>query len=277
MKKPDLSKEGMQEFFLLHAEKVVLGVCLVLSGLFLWMGMKKEPFTEKTPSELTSLAQQVDTYIRQPTAWEKLSEFRKGRTNADEIVSSNEVVKGSDYAFGSFRGTPAATAALRTDPEIFPPVKAVADVFTAPLLIQSNKPTPLDRLTMAPGMETANQSGGLGPGLGGLGDGEVGDGSEGGGLAGIGGRGGAGRGRDGGNSSDPTESDLPKLEINNRLSQVNAATLPGVRGPDQGLGADSTKPLLVDVVAVRALVPYQQQAKAFENAFFQCNWLFSKP
>ena len=151
MKKPDLSKEGMQEFFLLHSEKVVLGICLVLFGVFLWLGLKKEPYTEKTPSDLDNLAKQADEYIRQPTAWETLSEHRKGRTNAAEIVASSEVVKGSDYAVGSFRGTPAATAAVRKDPAIFAPERAVASVITAPILFSDTRPTPVDNLRSAPG------------------------------------------------------------------------------------------------------------------------------
>ena len=78
-----------------------------------------------------------------------------------------------------------------------------------------------------------------------------------------------GLGRGAGSRNQPVEEEvpLPELGIPNRLSQVNAMTLPGVRGPDKSLSAQSTKSLLFNIVAVRALVPYQQQAKEFENKF----------
>ena len=68
----------MKKFFRLHTEKLILGTCIVLLGLFFWMGFQAKPFADKTPDELSKMADQADQHILSPTSWDSIKEFRNG-------------------------------------------------------------------------------------------------------------------------------------------------------------------------------------------------------
>ena len=66
MKKPkiDLSKEGIQRFFLHHVEKVILLLAFVGFCAFLWLGVSTEKFADTDPQKLSQQADSADRYIK---------------------------------------------------------------------------------------------------------------------------------------------------------------------------------------------------------------------
>lgn len=262
MKRPDFSKQAMQEFFLLHTEKVVFGICIALAGLFFWFGISKETYTDKNPSQLIELASQSNSYMN-AESWEgedKISAFRTGRSNAPDIIKNRVNVNATDYSIGAFRGTAAATKPPRVDPEIFEPIDMIASVFPATALITRNIEFPLDNLSPAPGPKVGAAT-------------DLGDSGDGGGAGGF------GDNADGG-FQDPGEDDpkpkrddpnvvaIPELEYaKNTYLNVHAATTPGFNPVVGKLNANSTKARVFDVVSVRGLVNFKLQTKEFENAF----------
>lgn len=156
MKKPnfDFSKEGLKRFFLYHAEKVILVVAIVLTGLFFWLGFKTDVFSEKAPAELSQMADRARDYIVSNTSWDNLKEFRKGDDTVDvRIRNSNDRVNLSqllpNYADGLIMGVPERTLAKRADPEIVLPTELVARSFRASILFQIPPDRYLDGLPIA--------------------------------------------------------------------------------------------------------------------------------
>lgn len=268
--RPDFSKQGMQNFFLYHTEKLVLFVCVALMGVFLWMGLQNKPYTEKNPSDLIQLTERANEYIEKDTWSEKLAEHRKGRANAPEILKNRKDVDGGDYMVEAFRGTAAATLQPRNDPAILKPEQLIADVLPATILV--NTPdgfAQVNQLSPAPGELVTT----AGPGFGGGGFDPENDPEDGGaGDFGDPGPGGFGEGRGGddpgGRASrrpDPDVATIPELEgVGNQMLEINDATTIGYRAPQD---ANVTKPFALNVVSVRALVDYKQQAKLFQDTF----------
>ncbi|MEL7500640.1 MAG: hypothetical protein AAFN77_23810 [Planctomycetota bacterium] len=275
--KPDFSKEGLQAFFLHHTEKVILGVCVVLFGLFLWLGLGNEAYTDKDPTALVNLNTQANSYINNDKNWNKMAEFRQGRANAPDIIKSKVDVDGSKYIVDAFRGTAAATLAPRSDPAILRPEKMVASVFPATVLISSTKGyAEVNTLQMAPGDRMSaggfdsdmGDFGGSDPSDSGEDEGDLGGEDDRNGDGGYG----AGRGAGSGRSSRTQQPDdvipLPELDYaSNQFFEVNEATTRGVRPTSTNISAAATKPFIYNVVAVRALVDFKQQAKLFDEAF----------
>ena len=272
----DLSKQGLQNFFLYHTEKVVLFICVLLMGFFLWMGLQKEAYTDNDPSKLIQLASRANDYINRDDAWEQLTEYREGRDNAPEILKGRVDVNGSDYIADAFRGTAAATLQPRNDPAILKPEQMIASVVPATILVNTSKGfAHVSNLPLPPMKAMTDMTGaGFDPGMGsegdegdfgGEGEGDLGD--EGGSFGGPppGGRGGPpGRGR-ASRRNDPEVIPIPELEgIGTRVLEITEATTVGVRSAQN---AGVTKPVAFNVVAVRALIDYKQQAKLFEDTF----------
>lgn len=285
MKKPDLSKSAMQGFFLHHSEKLILGVAVVLLGLFFWMGFKTTPYEKQTPAKLAKMADQADQYIRSDTSWESIKEHRKGEKNVAEVVRTGGGVDPKIYEIDPITGIAARTADPRTDPDILPPVELEAHVFSAPLIVALNTtiedpfaefPTAMD---LGPDDEDEPDSGfsggfpGFGgddedDGLGGIGGGDPGAAF---GRGGPGGDPGIGRGGGGfGGVEAPKDKtdDRPVLEGHGtKLRIVNQHTMPGIRPQALGLPSSTSKSFIFDIVAVTALVDIKQQWSSYEQSF----------
>ena len=139
MKTPDLSTAAMKKFFLYHSEKLILGISVLLLGLFCWIGWNTKPFTEKTPGELVNMADRADDYIHSLTSWERMKPFRNGEGQLlSKIKDANNVVNPERYMVEPFTGSVVATLAPRLDPTVFPVIEPHAEVFTAPVVIAMN-------------------------------------------------------------------------------------------------------------------------------------------
>ena len=289
MFKPDFSKPAMQKFFLHHTEKIILAVCILLLGLFFWMGFQAKPFDTKTPEQLSQLATQAGQHIQKDTSWEDIKEFRKGNDKVKEtIVSAEASVKPDDFVFAPMIGTVAATLDPRMDPIVEPVKEPIAEVFTAPVLITMNRQftDPFSDFPPA-GDPTAAAAGGARGGLGnpgGLGGGddeddeepeddEEGDGpalggNRGGGIGGAGGLGGlGGAGLGGGSSTAKADDDMPEVDAGGQMQQVHADTFPAMRPVAHGISADSTRAILRDVVVVTGLVDYKTMWNSYDKSF----------
>jgi hypothetical protein len=84
--KLDLSKQGLSRFWLHHAEKLVLGLSLILLGLFAWFGFSTPRYTAKTPNQVVDLARQAEGHIKSPESWNQMQNFRTADTSAPERI-----------------------------------------------------------------------------------------------------------------------------------------------------------------------------------------------
>ncbi len=288
MKKPDFSKQALSKFFLHHTEKLVLGLCLIMFGVFFWMGWKKTPFNEVTPSELVNLANQAENYMLADN-WELIKPHRVGNPNVlDDILKAEGEgkLKPTDYIIDLLSGIPAKTLDARQDPVIQRPTDLRGFSITAPVMIAMSEPFKDAYLENSP--VSVPDAGGFGGGLGGgrpggfggeegddddmEGDYEEGDeeGDEGlGGLGGPGGGRGGGLGGFGGDAEDEDEEEekIPVVDAGQQVTVVNSHTMPGVRSMAFGIPASTTKPWLLDVVCITAVVDFQKQFQSYEAIF----------
>ncbi|MFT7632206.1 MAG: hypothetical protein ACI87E_003256 [Mariniblastus sp.] len=278
MKKPDLSKAALSSFFLYHTEKLVLGVAVILLGLFFWMGFKNKPFDEKTPGELALIAQRADQYINSPDAWDKIKEFRHGDKDAAKTILNDSLVDVGLYSrVQPFTGVAAATLAPRKDPNLLPIQFPEAYVFrTAVILSVAPMPRePFLPYPVAGGVPDVMGGGGgaRGGGMGAMGGGddeededEFDDDMEGDGESGLGR--GTGGGRTSSRKKEDDEDAIPVLEgVGDTVTQVTMDTMSGVRPAFHGFGGTTSKSFVYDVVAVSGVVDYKQQWKIFNETF----------
>ncbi len=154
--KPDLSKDGLKRFALHHIEKVVLFVALVGLAAFFWLGFSTERYSASDPPKLTQKADSARSYITNNTSWEKISDLRVARDNADAIVRNARKSNFDQYAWGKFRGTAIRSLQLRQDADlaVAKPQQPEASVFRAPVLVRKDElnmrgDSKLDRLPPA--------------------------------------------------------------------------------------------------------------------------------
>lgn len=279
---PDFSGPAMKQFFLLHTEKLVLGVAIALMGLFFWLGYSNKPFADKTPSDLVAMSEDADRYMKDDQAWSAMEAFRVGDKDAPEIIKNSAgAVKPSKYVSAPFTGSVAATLALRKDPEMVPIENLEAKTFRASLLVQnSNATDPFLKLKPV-AAAAAGRGGGLGGGgLGGGGLGGLGgpggpggfggdrDGDDGLGGLGGGGLGGPGGGLGGGGSSNEKKDDsVPEFDEGGpQVMTVNAHTWSGLRPVKHGISAGSTKPSVFDFVCVTGVIDFKNLDQSFKNS-----------
>ena len=245
-----INKESMQDFLLMHAEKLILGACIAATGFFVWTSMGGENEAKETPSDLLKIANSAQAYIDRP-AWDgddKLQSFRQGEKAAREKIEGAKRVDPTKYSL-SMIGTPTAALAPRKDPEIFGPEQAIAKRFTVGVLLDlPDFRSPLADFFQAPTRE---------------GDGEGGfDGFDGGDFGPGGGDFGGG---DVGRTGLP--EDYPTLDRSGKFNEVNAFTYKGLRPQALGIAPDRITTSVLDVVCVTAVVDYQKQVAAYEKAF----------
>jgi len=236
------SKESMQQFMLMHAEKLILGACLAATGLFVWMSLGGEEKKVPVPSDVLKQAEASTGYINRD-AWsgpDGLEQFRKGKVEAEKLIANTAPVDGGKFRL-DFGGSPAEALALRKDPAIFAPEQLIATRFSdAGVMVNlpEGAVSPLRKFPNAPQ-----------------------------------GVGGSGR-REGEEDSDfgqgAADSELLEgyiaLDRSGVVNPVNKLTGAGIRPEDLGL-SDSTITTVVDGVCVTAVVDIQKQSAAFENAY----------
>ncbi len=174
MGKPDLSKQGMQRFFLYHSEKLILAACIAAMGLFFWMGYSAEIFRDRSPNELSDLATQAGKHILNDTSWDKIEGLRQGDDQiVKRIVESQGKLEAGNYPHGVL-SVKVKTKEPRKDPRLYKPVDLMAFQFTAPLIItpilEANQQLgdPLEEFPIAMGTSGSDfggrgGSGGIGP------------------------------------------------------------------------------------------------------------------
>ena len=258
------SKESMQQFMLMHAEKLILGACLAATGFFVWTSMGGEQKKAQTPSALKDKADRAESYVNKD-AWSGengLERFRQGKFDAKDQIANTQPVDGTKFRL-DFGGSPAEALALRKDPAIFAPENMVAQRFRSGVMVVNPDPnkfvSPLSKFNNAP----ENLSG---------------SGTKGSGTKGSGTKGGGSDLKDSSSDFDDSgsgtklgaDNELPSefvpLDRGSEFSPVNALTSTGLRPTELGL-ADNTLIRVVDGVCITALVDYKKQSAAFENAY----------
>ena len=253
------SKESMQQFLLMHVEKLILGACLVATGLFVWTSMAGEKKKAKTPSSLQDKANSADRYVKQD-AWggpDGLGKVRQGKVDARERIASTPPVDGGKFKL-NFSGSPAEALAPRKDPAIFAPAQLIAQRFYNAVMVVNPDPkrisSPLSKFADAPE------------------------------SFGSGSRGGSDRKENGSdrkeNGSDRKESgsdtrlavsgelhgDFVPLSRGSEYNLVNALTSTGIRPKELGI-SENTITKVVSGVCVKAVVDFRKQSAAYEIAF----------
>ena len=244
------SKESMQQFMLMHAEKLILGACLAATGLFVWMSLGGEQKNAQMPSGLKGEAEAANVYINKD-AWagpEGLEQFRKGKVEAEELIANTEAVDGSKFRL-AFGGSPAQALALRKDPTIIAPEDLIAVRFSD-VGVMVNYP---DTKVVSPLMKFHDAPEKLedeGEGSGTRGSGTKGDGSD----------------RRPGAGDNALHEKYEPLERSSIVNPVNVLTGTGIRPELLGI-SDRSVTTVVDGVCVTAVVDIQKQSAAYENAF----------
>ena len=275
-KKPDLSKPAMKKFFLHHTEKLILGLCVVLLGVFFWMGFKAKPFSDQTPDQLAQLADDANRYIVSDTSWDSIKEFRKGDDGVLKRIKDAEgTLVAEQFKTDSVIGSVAKTLDQRRDPKILGIESPEVNVVRSSLIFNFGRENPFSKLPLV-AASTAGAGGGFGGGglgggpSGGLGGGEEDDeepedddGFDPG--AGAGGGRGAGPGGFGAGGGDKKDDELPEMEgVGDQWHVVNAETFPGVRPVVHQIS--SGNPVIYDVVCVTGLVDFKSQWNSFQNS-----------
>src|SRR5262245_45560443 len=131
MKKPKISldKEKLQQFFLLHIEKILLGVIICLMLLVVWRGYSLPAFKALSPQQLVDKSTQAKAYIDNPGRWDEVKEARFGKAPFDIVKRVGDVQKPSDpmaYILVNTWSRPDfPKLSPREDPELFAPMNLV--------------------------------------------------------------------------------------------------------------------------------------------------------
>ena len=259
------SKESMQQFLLMHAEKLILAACLVATGAFVWMSMGDEKKSAQHPSDLLKTADAADTYINSDDAWTRengLQQIRKGKVEAKERIASTEPVDGNKFRL-NFGGSPAEALAPRKDPLIVAPERLIARRFTTAVMLNLAYASPLSKFSDAPG--SGNRDSGSGNRDSGSDSRDSGSDSRG---SGSDSRDSGSDSRDSGSGSRPGElhEDFVPLNRSGVFNKVNELTSTGIR--PKGLEVpEKAITSVLDVVCVTAVVDFKKQVAAFESAF----------
>src|SRR6266550_2435714 len=75
MKKPKISldKDKLQQFMLLHVEKILLGIIVCLMLLVVWRGYSLPAFKELSPQALVEKSNQAKQYVDNPERWNEIA------------------------------------------------------------------------------------------------------------------------------------------------------------------------------------------------------------
>jgi hypothetical protein len=233
--KLDLSKQGLSRFWLHHAEKLVLGLSLILLGLFAWFGFSTPRYTAKTPSQVVDLARQAEGHIKSPESWNQMQNFRTADTSAPERIrkAADFDVETAKYQHDLLVGPVVKTLGLRQDPELRPVEELIAKSGTFPILYPANTPDELRRLPRATAEDDAKK------------DNKKDDNKK--------------ESAKKGDKADP-------LAPGKALTDVQKQEMPGVRATYKVTG-ESAGTVVQDVVAVTGVIPYENQFAEYQKVF----------
>ncbi len=274
MAKLDLSKQGLQRFFLSHSEKLVIGLCTVGLGVLAWAGWNSPSFRDDTPGGLSVKAtQQAEEYLNRPDSWDSIQGFRKLPSDPQIEVSRKTDLDPALFTMDSLVGPMVKTADLRKDPALVLLQQPMVHAFTAPvLLVPASGVSRLGELPLATGGAPAEGgddgrgAGGGDSGRGGGGDTGVPGGGAGGagapgGDADDGGRGGgAGAGAGGQEAVAGGERKIP----GERATELHRREFVGVRGFAAGARGEA---FLRDICQVTATIDAAELARIYQENF----------
>ena len=139
MKKPKISldKEKLQQFFLMHIEKILLGIVFCLMLLLIWRGFSLPHLTnDMTPQALVGKSDSAKQYIDTPDRWEKEVSIKR-IVPFDVAARVGEVQKHSDplayMLVNSWMRPDFPKLSPREDPELFAPINLVVRPVVGPL------------------------------------------------------------------------------------------------------------------------------------------------
>lgn len=131
MKKPKISldKEKLQQFFLMHIEKILLGIVVCLMLLLIWRGFSLPHLTnDMTPQALVGKSDSAKQYIDTPDRW--INEVKAKRDVPLDVAKRvGDVQKPSDplayMLVNSWMRPDFPKLSPREDPELFAPINLV--------------------------------------------------------------------------------------------------------------------------------------------------------
>ena len=260
MKKPSLSKQSIGNFFLHHTEKLILALCLALFGLFLWMGLKAEPFDKSSPSDLVRLNDLATDHVNSPKVWDAIKPFRKGRTDVLGAIERSEHngLKAGAFSIDTLTGIPAKTLDARMDPAIQTPQQPIAFHFRAPLLVASRAESPFSELSPISSPEINRGSGGRNYEADEEYEESFVEADE------YGGPTEQGSGRKQGSGRNNEEVEIPTVDAGSQIQTVHVHTMSGLNPKAQDIDADGFNPFLADVICVTAVLDIKKQFQSFD-------------
>ena len=117
MKIPKINKQSISNFFLYNIEKVILGISLLLLGLFFYLGLGAEKY-EDTPDKLVSQSNQATSHIKNTSNWELIQEHRRGDIEVSQRIQlASQPLDSTGYKVDGFSMIPKMLQ-LRSDPPL---------------------------------------------------------------------------------------------------------------------------------------------------------------
>ena len=149
MSKSKAGSGGLKTFFLYNIEKLILGVSLILLGLFFYLGLSSEKF-DKSPDRLVQEANQATSYIEQDSNWKNIESYRHGDVEVvDRVEQASTPVDPSEYKITGLSIVPKALQ-LRMDPPLPEIKEAEAHVLRAAVIVQNKQKNSSDPILMLP-------------------------------------------------------------------------------------------------------------------------------
>ncbi len=293
--KVDSNQKGFKRFLLFYGEKLIVGLGILLMGVFFWLGYSTPTYKEKTPNELAKMADSAKQHIINPTSWDTIREHeaRQGELDlVEKITLADRGIELAAYPFGPW-SIRAKTLQLRKDPVLFAAKDFVADTIHAPVSLDiasmQLRTRPEDELSKLPlANAPAPATGGIGTGRGGDprggggdprgggGDPRGGGGIEGGlgGLGGLGGPGGLGGGSEfgggeprGGNQGSRNQVVDDDQIVGSQILNLHQLTSPTLRPTHSGMDSTSQTALMYNLLVVSGVVDFKRQFEEFQKSF----------
>lgn len=231
--KLDLSKHGIRRFWLLHAEKVVLVVAILLLGLFVYLGYQTPRYAKKTPGQVVETARRAGEYVNSPDSWNQIQNYRVADSTAHERIKQS-TVDTTQYSSGVIIGSLVKTLGLRTDPGLRPVEELMARAGTFPVLFKSDAPPELRNLPLAAVADEATKD-----------NNKKGEKSE----------------------TAKKQEKADPFAPGKELTVLQRQELPGVRKTFSGALTSTAGTKVMDIVAVTGLIPYENQFAEYERVF----------
>lgn len=143
-------KKSIQEFFVLHVEKIVLGVVVGLLVLLVFMGYQLDTLNE-SPDLLQKKVGDATVQVNNPSNWDgmKAAPERQVVLNVPDLVNkTQQPIKPTDYALRTgWKRPDFEKLHARTDPKIYAPLKLTVTALSGPLAIKRDRENLKDPLS----------------------------------------------------------------------------------------------------------------------------------